>query len=294
MPPEGKPTVKSSSMTKSTQFLMDYDAGKQFVLTMDDEKLTIELMGAAAKRDFKQTYKTLAAMEKDYKARVVPYLKECEAYDIDREEEAEIATSLKAFFEELRAVGGDSHEDESDGDLETLVDNATKMFRKQLNRAIGDKKTSLDVAVFLFEEGMPSLWGVAVNPTKVKSTMTDAQLEKGLKDVDNQRKAALDLEMNPIGGDALKPYGDPYNLYDWCSQQLMELALARLEAKPGLRANATVKAGCRFLLDEPNWALMRRAREHGTKPAKAFFDATRDLWKTPEPKPAAPKKKTKR
>src|SRR5262249_41155720 len=122
-------------------------------------------------------------------------------------------------------------------------------------------------------------WGVAINPTKVKSTMTDAQLEKALKNLDNQRKAALDLEMNPIGGDALKPYGDPYNLYDWCSQQLMELALARLEAQPGLRTNATVNPGCRFLLDEPNWGLMAAARKHGTKSAKPFFDATRDLWK---------------
>ena len=103
--------------------------------------------------------------------------------------------------------------------------------------------------------------------------------------------------MTPIGGEALRPSGDePLSILDWSNQQLLHLALARLEAKPGLRANATVAKGCTFLVDQPLWNLVAAARTYAAEPAKKFFDATVDMWKdppTPAPTKAEPKAKPK-
>ena len=89
----------------STQHLVNYDEGCQFDVIIDSDKLTLELAGTRD-NDFKQKYSSLSALEKDYQERVVPYLKKCDAYDIDRRADAEILSNLAVYFAELRATKG--------------------------------------------------------------------------------------------------------------------------------------------------------------------------------------------
>ncbi len=277
----------------STQNVMNYDEGRGFSLVIDSTALTIELAGTL-NNDFKQKYPSLAAMEKDYKIRVAPYLKKHDCYDIDLEDDVQIITDFATYFEELEATGGRGNEDEGDEDdgdepdLDELVERTVKLLRVQANKALGTAKTRLDVAMFCFDHDMPSMRGVLVNPKGMNSSMSDEELARVIGDDsapyqrEKMRGTAHDMEMNPIGGNALEPYGDdPYSLLDWSNSQLLHFALARLEANPDLRSNVTTTKKCRFLVDEPLWHLVASARTYVGQPAEAFFKATRDAWKRP-------------
>lgn len=261
---------------KITQQIMNYDEGRGVSVILDDEALTIELAGSK-KHDFKERCASLAAMDKAYKKRVAPYLKGHHCYDVDLKQDVEIIKDLEAYFREQVAVGGgDDDEDGFERDLDEEVEATVGLLRKQLNKALGKKAIVLDVAVFWFAEESIALDGVVLNPKHLTSSMTDAELVRGLTAIKSTELVAakLDLEMNPLGGESLRPYGDPYNYYDHCIAQLLHLALVRLQASPGLRSNATPAKRCRILMNGIDLELLAAAREHVKKPAETFFDAT--------------------
>lgn len=82
---------------KITQTIMSYGEGRGILLTLDDEELTIDLVGTV-KNDFEEHYASLGAMEKAYKKRIAPYLKRNNCYDTDRNQKVEIIADLAAFF----------------------------------------------------------------------------------------------------------------------------------------------------------------------------------------------------
>ena len=262
---------------KITQTIMNYDEGHSILVILDDEELTIELVGSV-KNDFKEQCTSLAAMEKAYKKRIAPYLKRHKCHDSDRNQDVEIIKDLAAFFREEKAIGAVDG-DHFERDLEQEVEATVAVLRQQLNRAIGTKKIALDVAVFQFSEAQVSLFGVMLNPKHLTSAMSDAELVRLLEKDDPKhwkgiKNVQLSLEANPLGGESLRPYGDPGNFYDRCISQLLHLALARLEASPGLRANATPTKSCRMLMNLVDPVLLAAARKRVGKPAEDFFDAT--------------------
>jgi hypothetical protein len=71
---------------KITQTIMNHDEGRGILVILDDEALTLELVGTL-KNDFKEQCTSLAAMEKAYKKRIAPYLKRHNCHDTDRSQD---------------------------------------------------------------------------------------------------------------------------------------------------------------------------------------------------------------
>jgi hypothetical protein len=284
---------------KFTRNIVNYDNSCVFELVVDMKTLTLSV-NDTQDLDFKETYASFEELENAYRDRVMPYFATHNCYDIDRRRPVDAAQPLR----ELRDIEGEKTplargktkgagqsmakkkgkpmKKKDEGPIDRLVSAASRLLGRRLSAAIGPEPCRLESAVFLLDDN--GIQGVVINAPGLRGIsekeLASAVKKKGWCDGDFRDKAAWDLESNPLGGPALEPFGDPYNLYGRCFRQLMYLACARLEQAPNLKDNVEVMPGFRVLIGEsedpsPDFKLRAAARSHVDGPAQEYFEATR-------------------
>ncbi|MCB1215191.1 MAG: hypothetical protein KDK66_06925 [Deltaproteobacteria bacterium] len=265
---------------KIIKSLMNYEDNLNLGLTIDFDQNTLKFWGDPSCQ-LEETYDSVEAMNQAYQEKIAPYLVQKECYDLGGNQDMEVIKDLKAYRDDLLIQSqGETIPEDASLENKTIIE-FTNQLRQLINKVAGPKPMTLHSVGFTI--GDSGIEGITFNSPLFAGKTSEAEVKQALEASEYSLwkgefhpEGAYSWEMQGNGLEDLEEYGDPDNYYDPLVSRCLELACARIQDNPCLRAN--LKTAKPFIVfcanrdeDQLSWKWREEAQAFAKRPAEEYL-----------------------